>query len=391
VAVAQPVQMAGQPVMAVAQAVAMPQTGNARVDEAVRTAFQTYDADGSGALTQDEAKSMVARMNLGVSEQYVDGVWSVYDVDGNGTLDVEEFAKFFEVLVRRDQKGPPVAYQQVGMAVAVPMGPPAMAVAQPMAQMPAQQMMQPQAMQAAPGIAELAAFGDLFIKQRVEVIEVLTGFETANEYDILGTTAMGMQPVFFAAEQSNCCTRNLCGSSRSFTMNIFSQANGFRPSTQPLFTIERPLRCKPPLCCCYLQELTVNDAAGAAIGRLEQHYDCCGSDMSVLVGTAVVFKIAGPCCVCDGPCCGDQEFFITTPQGEHISTPAGDARITKMGARGIEGVATEMYTAADNFGCTFPPTATPMAKAVLLAAVFMIDFLFFENGGSVDKNGYGDD
>eukprot|EP01043_Picozoa_sp_COSAG02_P043941 COSAG02_NODE_3871_length_6115_cov_13.733544_3_plen_61_part_00 len=46
VAVAQPVAMADQPVMAVAQPVAIPQTGNAVVDEAVRTAFQTYDTDG---------------------------------------------------------------------------------------------------------------------------------------------------------------------------------------------------------------------------------------------------------------------------------------------------------------------------------------------------------
>ena len=74
----------------------------ARVDEAVRTAFETYDVDGSGTLTKDEAKNMVVAMNLEVSAQYVDGVWSAFDTDGNGTLDMEEFARFFEVLVKRD-------------------------------------------------------------------------------------------------------------------------------------------------------------------------------------------------------------------------------------------------------------------------------------------------
>ena len=365
-AVAQPMS-AGQPVMAVAT----PLSTVEGVDEAVRTAFQTYDVDGSGALTKDEAKNMVKTMNLGVSEQYVDGVWSVYDTDGNGTLDMQEFTKFFEVLVRRNQKGPaPMAVgmavaqpmqSQAGFAVAQPIGQPTMPVAQPMGQM---QMIQPQMMQSG-GVAALAAFGDLFIKQRVEMLEAMTGFETANSYDILGTTAMGMHPVFVAHEKSGCCERNCCGASRSFTMNIFSQANPL----QPIFRIERPLRCKPPVCCCYLQELTVLDGSGAPIGRLEQQYDCCGSDMDIILGNTVVYKIAGPCCVCDGPCWGDQQFYINTPQGEHINTPGGLARITKMGTRGFGDVAQEMFTDADNFGCTFPPTASPEAKAVLLAAV----------------------
>ena len=125
---------------------------------------------------------------------------------------MQEFATFFEVLVKRDEQGPqPVAYQpQVGMAVAQPMqAQVAMAVAQPIGQMQPQ-MVQPQTMQAS-GVGELAAFGDLFIKQRVEMLEALSGFETANEYDILGTTGMGMQPVFFAGEKSGCCARNCCG------------------------------------------------------------------------------------------------------------------------------------------------------------------------------------
>ena len=44
----------------VAVAVAQPiVTGNVRVDEAMRTAFETYDVDASGTLTKDEAKQMV--------------------------------------------------------------------------------------------------------------------------------------------------------------------------------------------------------------------------------------------------------------------------------------------------------------------------------------------
>ena len=41
---------------------------------------------------------------LDVTEQYVQGVWSVYDTDGNGTLELAEFARLWEVLVKRVTK-----------------------------------------------------------------------------------------------------------------------------------------------------------------------------------------------------------------------------------------------------------------------------------------------
>ena len=37
-----------------------------------------------------------------MSDQYIDGVWAVFDVDGNGTLDAEEFEQLYKVLLKRD-------------------------------------------------------------------------------------------------------------------------------------------------------------------------------------------------------------------------------------------------------------------------------------------------
>ena len=70
-------------------------------------------------------------------------------------------------------------------------------------------------------------------------LEAITGFETSNAYDIMGTSNGQTQPVFFAGEDSDCCERQFCGSSRSFKMGICAPGGG-----QPIFTIERPLRCK---------------------------------------------------------------------------------------------------------------------------------------------------
>jgi len=67
-----------------------------------------------------------------------------------------------------------------------------------------------------PGLEYLLCVDQLLVKQHVEAFEMMTGFETANKYMVLNT--MGQQ-VFLAAETGgNCCTRNCCGSLRSFEM-----------------------------------------------------------------------------------------------------------------------------------------------------------------------------
>lgn len=59
--------------------------------------------------------------------------------------------------------------------------------------------------------------GQLLIKQQVELLEAFTNFETNNKYMVVNT--MGQQ-VFFAAEETDCLTRNCCGALRSFEMII---------------------------------------------------------------------------------------------------------------------------------------------------------------------------
>lgn len=44
----------------------------------------------------------------------------------------------------------------------------------------------------------------------------------------------------------------------------------------------------------------------------------------------------------------------------------------------ILGLAKELFTDADNFFVTFPPNSTSTQRALLLGALFLIDFLYFE-------------
>lgn len=103
------------------------------------------------------------------------------------------------------------------------------------------------------GLEYLMQIDQLLVHQQVELVEALTGFETNNKYQV--KNVMG-QPVFFAAEENDCCTRNCCGSARPFKMNIVDNFG------KPVMRLERPLRCQACCCCCCLQELRVFSPPG---------------------------------------------------------------------------------------------------------------------------------
>ena len=44
----------------------------------------------------------------------------------------------------------------------------------------------------------------------------------------------------------------------------------------------------------------------------------------------------------------------------------------------------ELFTDADNFGISFPLDLDVNAKAILLGATFLIDFMYFEKSASSD-------
>eukprot|EP01051_Picozoa_sp_SAG22_P003129 SAG22_NODE_149_length_17456_cov_5.058363_4_plen_383_part_00 len=242
------------------------------------------------------------------------------------------------------------------------------------------------------GADRLAPFGDLFIKQQIDMLEAFTGFEEGNKYDIFGfVPGQGQTHIMRAGEDSDCCSRQ-CGPAHAFELKIFEFAQ------QPIFNIERPWRCQPPHCCCMLQELTVWDGNGNSdnptkmLGQVLMNYAPCGSNFDIVVDGTTCYKIEGPICICDGPCCGDQVFNITDPSGQPVAAPGsvcGQAEIRKLGGEGFADAIQQQFTDADNFGCTFPPAATPAQKSIILSAVFLLDFLFFENNAPANDNSGG--
>jgi len=80
-----------------------------------------------------------------------------------------------------------------------------------------------------------------------------------------------------------------------------------------------------------------------------------------------VLRIEGP--LCPISCCGDVDFKVVS-----VQTGSEVGLITKQWS----GIAKEAFTDADNFGISFPLDLDVKVKGTLLGALFLIDFMFFE-------------
>nr|CAB3264956.1 phospholipid scramblase 1 [Phallusia mammillata] len=237
-------------------------------------------------------------------------------------------------------------------------------------QPPQQWMTQPTGVAGCPpGLEYLTQVDQLLIHQKVELLEAFTGFETANKYQVKNSLG---QKVYFAAEDSDCCTRQCCGPCRSFDMKILDN------SQREVIHLERPLRCASCWTPCCLQEMTVHSPPGTVIGYIEQQWDMCLPKFNILnENKDCVLKIEGPCFTCN--MCGDVEFNVLTKDDQKVG------KISKQWS----GLVKEYFTDADNFGVQFPMDLDVKVKASLLGAVFLIDFMFFEETGNQDNQRMG--
>ncbi|KHJ92839.1 Scramblase [Oesophagostomum dentatum] len=130
-----------------------------------------------------------------------------------------------------------------------------------------------------------------------------------------------------------------------------------------------------PGCCgllanlgCCATECTVESPPGNVIGTVEQKWAFCASALRIKDENGKeILRTEGPCC-CMMCGCQDKEFPVVTPTGKEIGS------ITKKWG----GCLREAYTDADIFSVTFPMDLDVRAKAVLLGATFLVDFMEFE-------------
>lgn len=226
-----------------------------------------------------------------------------------------------------------------------------------------------------PGLEYLTQVDQLLVHQQVELLEAFTAWETSNKYEIKNT--MG-QKVYFAAEESEVCFRQCCGSRRGFTIHITDNMGA------EVIRVKRPFKCCTCCNCCAClnccsNEVKVEAPVGTTAGYVVQSCSFLAPKFEVQdANHDTILKVEGPMCIWQGPCCTwDQKFNVYDKNKNHKL-----GRISKQWT----GFVKEMFTKADNFGVSFPMDLDVHAKATLLSMVFLIDFMFFEQEDKTDKH-----
>lgn len=202
----------------------------------------------------------------------------------------------------------------------------------------------------------LTPLDHLYVKQNVEQLEAISGFETKNNYTI--KDAQG-RDLCTAREEIDSCARNCWGRNRPLELQV-KDMNG-----REIMLIMRPLDCTSCGFSCCLQSTEVEAPPGNLVGFIEQEF-------SVLTPTFLLknklgetaLRIKSPLLTC-----GDVEFQVLSGDG---ATQVGT--ISKKWS----GLAKEALTDAENFSIEFPMDLDVKMKATTLGACFLIDFMFFE-------------
>lgn len=207
------------------------------------------------------------------------------------------------------------------------------------------------------------------VKQKVELFEAIVGWETGNKYTVKDQSG---NKVFYVGEESGCCPRQFCASSRPFTLTVKD------PLGSNALVFDRPIDCS---CCfglCCQDSVTVSSPNGQLLGTVISTFNILYPtyELKNSVGNTVL-KIRGPFCPTSFGRCNAVVFKVTNNSDITVGT------ISKEWG----GLVRELFTDADYFSMSFPQDLDPAMKAVCLGALFLIDFQFFEAGSDGKQGG----
>ncbi len=115
----------------------------------------------------------------------------------------------------------------------------------------------------------------------------------------------------------------------------------------------------------YFHEADIVDADGRLVGRITKRFNLVRRFYTISDASGEeIFQLVGPLL---------KPWTFRIMQGE-----MEQGRITKKWS----GLLQEAFSDADNFDVTFPRDWEPSVKAIFLGAVFLIDFVHFENIGN---------
>lgn len=187
----------------------------------------------------------------------------------------------------------------------------------------------------------------LRVRQRREIGEILTGWETKNRYEIEDPTG---RTILWAGETGgglgSLALRQFFGSKRPFTLEVKDL------SGSTVLVMKRPWRW-------WLSYAEVFDGAGRPMGAIRQKFALLTRRYEVMA-PGLTAELHGP-------------FF--KPWTFEIKV--GGMTLGKIAKR-WSGLLKESFTDADHFGVELGPTLDQRLRPLVLAATFLIDFVHFE-------------
>ncbi|XP_053165889.1 phospholipid scramblase 1-like isoform X3 [Hemicordylus capensis] len=213
-----------------------------------------------------------------------------------------------------------------------------------------------------PGLEHLSQIDQILIHRQLELLEITTGFETCNKYEL--KNGLG-QRVYFAVEETDGFTLGGFEGLRAFTIRIFNNLG------QEVIELRRPFRdiCRC-CCCCFLQELEVHAPPGTPAGYIKENWQPWLPKFSVQnEAKEHVLKMFGPCI---GWGCShhmDQHYEVTTRDEQHMV-----GRISNQ----LDGLVQEFFRGADLFRIQFPMDLDIKMKAIMIGAGFLVGITVFE-------------
>jgi len=230
------------------------------------------------------------------------------------------------------------------------------------------------------GFDRLDGRDGIFIKQKMELTEVMTGCEGENTYYVYPLSKDGEKKgkkLFKCKEKSGCCARQcLSGECRPFILKINLDDDDEDLDTSPFLLINRECACT--CYCCNRPEITVTlveDGKNEYLGKIREPFTCCNIVLDIHdKDNNIKYNVNGSCCQCGlhckGPsdCCQVIDFELKIPSGDTV------AGIQKKSVGCLQASISD----ADNFAVHFPANCTKEEKALIMCATLFLDFRHFE-------------
>lgn len=239
----------------------------------------------------------------------------------------------------------------------------------------------------------LAETEKLIVKQKFEPLEAMANAaanaldmdalgnlgEVANKYDVYDAGNGGSK--FKVVEESDYCGltgRCCCNPNHELSLHVFAPSHS--PSKEVMI-FDRPCKCGRCCSVCDIcrQEMVISDGNRNQVGYIKQPFLGGGLSPKLQVmerdGEEPFATIESDAICCVAGLCCDHTFRLKDQNGQEIG------KIVKQKPSSFGEIATEIVSDADVFAIEFDKNLDENKKASLFGALYLIDYMFFENEG----------